>query len=170
MPRRLLSSRTFGLMGKPRPGQRATSLPPLPGFETFRAANSATAPPLLSSAGQSTANSSTAPPLLLSAVQSTAGGSGRSGSVLSFITTTPSIRQTTNTATTPSSIRNNDLSTPSSITTEGGRREEAGRQLICVVKKGKRFVCQPFPLCGSVRILITRMLMVRKGGSVSGVV
>jgi len=32
-------------------------------------------------------------------------------------------------------------------------REEEGRQLICVVKKGKRFVCQPFPLCGSVRIL-----------------
>jgi len=113
----------------------STSLPHLPGFETFRGANSATAPPLLSSAVQSTAR-------------------GRSGSVLSFLTSTPSIRRTTNTATTPSSIRKNELLTPSSMTTEGG---EEGRQLICVVKKGERFVCQPFPLCGSVRILITRM-------------
>jgi hypothetical protein len=34
---------------------RAASLPPLLGFEAFRAAYSATAPPLLSLAGQSTA-------------------------------------------------------------------------------------------------------------------
>jgi hypothetical protein len=43
----------FGANGVAR--TRATSLLPLPGFETFRA-NSAPAPPLLSSAGQSTAN------------------------------------------------------------------------------------------------------------------
>jgi len=98
---------------------RAASLSPLPGFEAFRAANSATAPQ--STAGA--ANSATTPPLLSSAVQSTA--RGRSGSVLSFLTTTPSIRQMTNTATTPSSIRENELLTPSSITTEG--EEEEGR-------------------------------------------
>jgi len=34
---------------------RAASLPRLPGFEAFRATNSATAPPLLSTAAQSTA-------------------------------------------------------------------------------------------------------------------
>ena len=38
-------------------------------------------------------------------------------------------------------------------------------QLICVVKKGKMLSCQPFPLCGTVRIR-----MVRMGGSVSDVV
>ena len=102
----------FGANGEAT--SRATSLPTLPGFETFRA-NSATAPPLLSSAGQSTAR-----------------GSSRLGSVLSFINTTPSIHRTTNTATTQSSICNNNLLTPSSITTEGeeegggGRREEEG--------------------------------------------
>jgi len=43
----------FGAHGEAN--ARAASLHPLPGFEAFRAANSATAPPLLSSAGQSTA-------------------------------------------------------------------------------------------------------------------
>ena len=59
----------FGANGEAT--SRAASLPPLPGFETFRA-NSATAPPLLLLAGQSTANSAAAPNLLSSAVQSTA--------------------------------------------------------------------------------------------------
>ena len=66
----------FGANGEAT--SRAASLPPLPGFETFRA-NSATAPPLLSLAGQSTAraaSSATTPPLLLLAVQSTARGAG----------------------------------------------------------------------------------------------
>jgi len=120
---------------------RATSLPPLPRFETFRA-NSATAPPLLLLAGQSTANSATAPNLLSSAVQSTARISGRSGSVLSFITTTPSIRQTTNTATTPSSIRDNDLLTPSSITTEGGEEGGGGEAIDLCGEEGEE-VCLP---------------------------
>ena len=37
------------------------------------------------------------------------------------------------------------------------RRIDGVVMLVDVVKKGKRFVCQPFPLCGSVRILITRL-------------
>ena len=91
---------------------RAASLPRLPGFEAFRATNSATAPPLLSTAAQSTAAAAALP----------SGSSGPSGSVLSFfnnnITTTPSICRTTNTTTTPS-IRESELLTPSSMTTEG---------------------------------------------------
>jgi len=123
---------------------RATSLPPLPGFETFRAANSATAPPLLSLAGQSTAraanSSATAPPLLSSAVQSTA--HGRSGSVLSFLTTTQSTRRTTNTATTPSSIRKNELLTSSSITTEGEEEGGGGEAIDLCGEEGEE-VCLP---------------------------
>ena len=133
LPRRLLSSRTLGLMGKPLPGQLVFLH--CPGLRHFEQPTLRLHPPC-------------------SRRRCNLLHKGRSGSVLSFLTTTPSIRRTTNTATTPSSIRKNELLTPSSITAEG---EEEGRQLICVVKKGKRFVCQPFPLCGSVRILITRM-------------
>ena len=43
----------FGATGDPT--ARATSLPPLPGFDAFRGANSDTVPPLLSTAVQSTA-------------------------------------------------------------------------------------------------------------------
>jgi len=111
---------------------RATSLPSLPGFEAFQAANSATAPPLLSTAMESTA---AAAATAATAAQSTAaaaalppGRSGPSGSVLSFFNnniTTPSIRRTTNTTTPP--IRESELLTPSSMTTEeeGGGGGEA---------------------------------------------
>ena len=49
----------FGANGEAT--SRATSLPPLPGFEAFRGANSATAPPLLSTAAQSTATAAALP-------------------------------------------------------------------------------------------------------------
>ena len=127
LPWRLLSSHTSGLMGLPRPRQLVFL--PCPGLRHFEPTlRSATAPPLLSLAGQSTANSATAPNLLSLAVQSTARSSGRSGSVLSFITTTLSIPRMTNTATTPSSICDNNLLTPSSITTEGEEEGGGGRR------------------------------------------
>ena len=100
----------FGATGDPT--AQATSLPPLPGFDAFRGANSDTVPLLLSTAAESTAAAAA------TAAQSTAaaaalppgrsrpsGSSGPSGSVLSFFNTnitTPSIRRTTNTTTTPS--------------------------------------------------------------------
>ena len=102
----------FGATGDPT--ARATSLPPLPGFDAFRGAN---LPPLLSTAVQSTAAAAALPP----GRSRPSGSSGPSGSVLSFFNTnikTPSIRRTTNTTTTPS-IRESELLTPSSITTEG---------------------------------------------------
>ena len=49
----------FGANGEATSG--ATSLPHLPGFETFRGANSVTAPPLLSTAAQSTATAAALP-------------------------------------------------------------------------------------------------------------
>ena len=100
---------------------RANSLPSLPGFDTFRGANSATVPPLPSTAP---ADAAAAPAALPRGSSGPSGLSGPSGSVFSFFNsmtniTTPSIRRTTDiTATTPS-IPENELLTPSSITTEG---------------------------------------------------
>ena len=144
LPRRPIEP-YFGDNGDPT--ARAASLPPLPGFEDFGAANSATAPPLLSSAGQSTArvaDSATSPPLLSTGAQSTAAAAvqstarGRSGSVLSFRTTTPSIHRTINTATSK-----NELLTPSPITTEGEEEGGGGEAIdLCGEEEGEE-VCLP---------------------------
>ena len=128
----------FGATGDPT--ARATSLPPLPGFDAFRGANSDTVPPLLSTAVQSTAAAAALPP----GRSRPSGSSGPSGSVLSFFNTnitTPSIRRTTNTTTTPS-ICENELLTPSSITTEGEEYGGLGEAIDLRGEEGEE-VCLP---------------------------